>query len=99
MASQSVFVARQPILDQSQKVSAYELLYRSGPEDFYSTNDGDFAARSVIGHSLITVGLSNLTQGRRAFINFTDSLLAQQTALVRPPDKIVVEIADRAPQP
>src|SRR5258708_32886942 len=87
-----VFVARQPIFDPLQNVSAYELLYRSGPEDFYSSSDGDFATRSVIGHSLITFSLAELTQRKRAFINFTGPLLVQQTAFVLPPDKIVVEI-------
>jgi c-di-GMP-related signal transduction protein len=89
-----VFVARQPIFDAIQNVSAYELLYRSGPEDCYAASDSDFAMRSVLGHSLLAFNLAELTQRKRALINFTGLLLVQQTAFVLPPDKTVVEIGN-----
>jgi len=38
-----VFVARQPIFDAKQTVYGYELLYRSGVQNFYTETDGDRA--------------------------------------------------------
>lgn len=89
-----VFVARQPIFDQWQRVIGYELLFRSGEQNFFTHTDGDQASRSVISHTLHVFGLEELTQGRRAFINFTRSLLVQQLATLLPPDKLVVEILE-----
>ena len=46
------FVARQPILDRSQKVFGYELLFRNGIEDYFNA-DPELAARSTLDSSLL----------------------------------------------
>ncbi len=87
-----VYVARQPIFDQNQKVFAYELLYRSGKENCFPGLEGNQATAAVIVNSFITIGLDSITRGKRAFINFTKQLLNDETALMFPPSAMAVEI-------
>jgi c-di-GMP-related signal transduction protein len=93
-SAQQVFVARQPILDEHLQVVSYELLFRSSPTNAFDTEDGDAASRTGIGHCLNTFGLTDLTDGRRTFINITRSLLLDQAPLVLPPDQVVIEILE-----
>lgn len=89
-----VFVARQPILDARQRVAGYELLYRSGPQNVYFHLDGDAASHVVVNHSLHVFGLDALAQSQPVFVNFTRALLLNRTALLVPPDRLVVEILE-----
>ena len=86
------FIARQPIFDQRQKVFAYELLFRSGPDNFFDCPDGDSATGQVIADSLMLFGIDVITGGVKAVINFTRSLLLQGYAFSLPRNAAVVEI-------
>ncbi len=88
-----VFVARQPIFDRRQKVYAYELLYRTGSHNYNPTTDGDLATSEVIVNSFLNLGLDKLTRRKRAFINFSEQLIKNETALLLPRDLIAIEIA------
>lgn len=63
-----IYVARQPIFNRNQEVFAYELLYRSGVNKFYSTLNGDQASFEVITNSFLLIGLETLTRGKKAFV-------------------------------
>ena len=89
-----IFVARQPIFNCRQEVYAYELLYRSGAQKFYSTLNGDRASSEVITNSFLLIGLETLTRGKKAFINFTRNLLENDVAMLLPKDHIVVKILE-----
>ncbi|RMF93553.1 MAG: HDOD domain-containing protein [Nitrospinota bacterium] len=93
-AEVDVFVARQPIFDRQQRVYAYELLFRSGPENFFTPVDGDKASSKVMTDSFLLIGGLDITGGKRAFINFTRDLLLQEYASLFPPEWIVVEILE-----
>jgi c-di-GMP-related signal transduction protein len=86
------FVARQPILDRSQKVFGYELLFRNGLEDYFHT-DSEFASRSTLDSSLL-FGLNTLCDGRRAFVNCTREVLLKDLITLLPPTQAVVEILE-----
>ncbi len=88
------FVARQPIFDRTEKVFAYELLFRQGTQNYYEGLDGDQATTDVIVNSFLTIGMETLTRGRRAFINFTANLIKNQTAYLLPSDLVVIEILE-----
>lgn len=96
-----VFIARQPILTKDQKIFAYELLFRSMKEqDVYAAIDGNKATAQVLENSLLTIGLSELTNHRPAFINFPTDVLLSPFVLGLPPEDIVVEILETvAPTP
>jgi c-di-GMP-related signal transduction protein len=88
------YVARQPIFDKLQRVYAYELLFRKGTSNAYSATDGDQATSSVISDSFLLFGVDALTSGKKAFINFTQNLLMDDTATILPKDLLVVEILE-----
>lgn len=90
-----VYMARQPIFNQKNKVYGYELLYRANEKNSYTADtNGDFATESVISEALFNFGLDKLTNGRRAFINFTENLLLKKTALLLDPRQFVIEILE-----
>jgi c-di-GMP-related signal transduction protein len=91
----SLFVARQPILDARQNIVAYELLFRSGAENLFSSHDGDSASLTVLGTTLCHLGFDELTGGRRAFINFTRDLILQGYGSLLPQDRVVIEILEQ----
>ncbi|MGD9124198.1 MAG: HDOD domain-containing protein [Desulfarculaceae bacterium] len=88
------FIARQPILNEKLGVYGYELLFRSGVENFFHQQDGDQASSRVIADSLLLFGMEALTHGAKAFINFTRRLLLEKYALTLPRSLTVVEILE-----
>jgi c-di-GMP-related signal transduction protein len=88
------FLARQSIFDRGLNVVGYEIFFRDGAENFFSAKDGDKATAQVIESALHTFGLGALTQGRRAYINMTRSLLLQNLITLLPPQSAVVEVLE-----
>ncbi|MHB8126502.1 MAG: EAL and HDOD domain-containing protein [Desulfitobacteriaceae bacterium] len=90
----NAFVARQPIFDTTEKIYAYELLFRHGTNNSFENLDGDLATSDVINNSFLIIGMDTITGGKRGFINFTTNLLLNQFATNLPKDTIVVEILE-----
>ena len=88
------FIARQPILDLNQKIYGYELLFRSGLDNFFHHPDPDQASSKVLADSFFLMGIQLLTGGRRAFINVTREILLNEYLFLIPKDLIVVEILE-----
>ncbi|WP_226669471.1 EAL and HDOD domain-containing protein [Metabacillus litoralis] len=89
-----VFVARQPILNSNEEVIAYELLYRGSKENVFPNIDGDRATTEVIINSFLNIGMQDLSEGKKCFINFTDALLKSKLPTFFNPSSIVVEILE-----
>lgn len=87
-------MARQPIFDNHNKIFGYELLYRSGMGSCSSVVDGDQATLEVIRNSFTLIGLDMLTDGKRAFINFTQNLLQSDVLTLLYPEVVVIEILE-----
>lgn len=92
--SSLIYVARQPIFDCSGQVYAYELLYRSGLDNYFAHHDGDEASSSVINDSMFGFGLESLTGGKIAFINLTREVLLNEWITVIPKELVAVEILE-----
>jgi EAL and modified HD-GYP domain-containing signal transduction protein len=90
------FVARQPIFDKQNEVYAYELLYRNDrvKNAYDETIDADRASTKTIINSFVEIGLDRLTNGRRAFVNFTEKLLLDNVPALLPPQFLVVEVLE-----
>lgn len=94
MTAGQVFVARQPILTASQRVAAYELLFRQ-----HSTSGGAVidvplqATAEVLTRSLLTIGLDDLTGGKPSFVNFPREALFHDMASNLPP-QLVIEVLE-----
>lgn len=89
-----VFIARQPIFDLKQNVFAYELLYRSGTENASKFKSGDSATSDVVINSLMLIGLDSITEGQKAFINFTDTLIKDEIPNMFSKEQLVVELLE-----
>ena len=89
-----IFVARQPIFDVHMNVMAYELLFRSSQNNFYSCDDPDFACSRVISDELHVFGLDNLLADKLAFVNITRRVLVEQLVHVLPVKRTVVELLE-----
>ncbi|MDR0425035.1 MAG: HDOD domain-containing protein [Clostridiales Family XIII bacterium] len=90
------FVARQPIFNRNNEVIAYELLYRKDKEknSYDESVDPDQATRKTIINSFVEIGLEKLTNGKKAYVNFTERHILDNMASLLPPDMLVVEILE-----
>jgi EAL and modified HD-GYP domain-containing signal transduction protein len=90
------FVARQPIFDKQNEVYAYELLYRKdrAKNAFDESIDADQASTKTIINSFVEIGIDRLTNGRKAFVNFTERLLLDNVPALLPPQFLVVEVLE-----
>jgi c-di-GMP-related signal transduction protein len=91
-ARQSV-VARQPVFDRDQKVFGYELLFREGLENFFSTNDVEAACRHTLASSFL-MGLDHLCGGARILINCTRDALLRGYLTLLPPQLTIMEVLE-----
>ncbi len=90
-----VYLGRQPILDREMETVAYELLYRSGGEtNQFSGVDGSKASGQVLYNLFYGMGPEEVTGGRKAFINFTRSLLLSDAVYLLDPGKVVIEVLE-----
>jgi EAL and modified HD-GYP domain-containing signal transduction protein len=86
------YVARQPILNLRNKVFAYELLFRAGPEAVFR-GDGDLATRTMLDNAVV-FGLEQLSVGLPAFVNCTMESLVERMVRVLPAGMTVLEILE-----
>ncbi len=89
-----VFVARQPIFDTHQRVVAYELLYRSKASGKANVLDGDAATGDVIVNALTNIGVEKMTEGKKAFVNFTRRLILDEIPTIFSKDHLVIEVLE-----
>ena len=89
-----VFLARQPIFDKDLKVYAYELLFRSSLDNYFSHPSRDHASSKVIADSFLLFDPESLTGGEKAFINVTADVLLKEFAILLPKHLTVLEILE-----
>ena len=87
-------IGRQPILDRGGKVEAYELLFRPDTDAAALPFEGNRATATVIVNALTEFSLDQLVGPHRAYINFTGEMLQDETALLLPKERIVIEILE-----
>ncbi len=90
-----VYVARQPIFDPKMKVTGYELLYRRSMNNFYEGIDDTQSTAELINNAFLAMEFSELTNGTRAFINFSEDMILKRIPLLLPKEAIVVEVLER----
>ena len=90
-----VYIARQPIFDRNLKIYGYELLYRNNMTNAFSHMDDDQATSELIYNSFLVFGLDALTDGTKAFINFSKDLVNSDVPLMLPKESVVIEILER----
>lgn len=86
------FIARQPIFDEQQKVHAYELMYRSGPDNWSNGSSDTEGSSRVISDVCLLIGGDQLTEGKKAYVPVTRETLLGGFANLLPADSTVVEL-------
>ena len=90
-----VYIARQPIFNKDKQIFGYELLFRNNAVDeSYASDGGDQATSKVIMESFYSTGMTSVTGGKPAFVNFTSRLLLENTATLFPKEQLIVEILE-----
>jgi c-di-GMP-related signal transduction protein len=89
-----IFIGRQPILDRDENVVAYELLYRNSTANRYEGLDHDSATVDVMVNSFAGIGIKEVGDRKKCFINFTENLLLNRVPTYISPEYIVVEILE-----
>ena len=87
------FLARQPIFTPNRIVFGYELLFRSGPENFFQHSQPDVACASAA-DSLFLFGIDRLAQGHRVFVNCTREFFIRDFPFMLPKDSVVLEVLE-----
>ena len=91
----NIFVARQPIFKRNKEVFAYELLFRSGLNNYFDPmQDGEEATSKVITNSFLLIGIAAITEGKKAFINFSEEMLLKGYPTLFPKEITVVEVLE-----
>jgi c-di-GMP phosphodiesterase len=89
-----VFLARQPIFDQTRSVAAYELLYRDGDVDAARVADGEAATAQVALNALTEIGLDRVVGEQQAWINVTPDFLITGLVFSLPKQRVVLEMRE-----
>ena len=91
-----IFVARQPIFDTKEVVWAYELLFRGSAqakESGVSLQEDDLATATVIADGF-ALAFSGMDKSKKAFINFPQRLLLDDSVYALPREICVVEVLE-----
>jgi c-di-GMP-related signal transduction protein len=89
-----LFMARQPIFDRNEDVIAYELLFRNSKQNIYPGVEQDSATSSVLTNTFMIMGHDTVTNGKKAYINFTRNMLVKDVIKLFPCEQVVIEILE-----
>lgn len=95
MIEEKFFLGRQPILDRTQQIVGFELLFRS-PESLYAANilDVQVASASVIVNSLTQFGIQDVLGRHKGFFNVTREVLMSDAVELLPKNRVVIELLE-----
>ncbi|WP_196604346.1 EAL and HDOD domain-containing protein [Pectinatus haikarae] len=91
----NVYVARQPILNQSKETVAYELLFRDGLQNSMNYKINGYAAtQKILSNSMVAFGIGKLASNKKVFVNFTEQNITNGDVELLPPEMVVIEILE-----
>lgn len=91
---ETVFVARQPVLDKDLSRYGYELLFRSGLGNAASMGDGDSAISEIIMNTFSDATLDDLVGDSPVLINLSRRYLLKSAPLNLPSQRTTIQILD-----
>lgn len=94
MATQDIFLARQPILDREQRIVAYELLFRAGHTAGAAVTDDMQATACVIHHAFSEMGVQTVLGSQLGFINVSTDMLLSDMIELLPRTQVVLELLE-----
>lgn len=94
MSSVDIFLARQPILDRSQTIVAYELLFRSSQANFAQIDSPLQATAHVMMSLFNEMGVQSVLGKERGFINVSADMLMSDMIMLLPCRQMVIELLE-----
>lgn len=91
----TLFLGRQPILDASETLIGYELLFRDSTENRARIVNPGMATADVVCKAFAELGLASAINGHKAFIIVDSEFLATEGIEMLPPDRVVFQIDAR----
>ena len=95
MVGEKFFLGRQPILNRSQQIVGFELLFRSA-ESLLAANflDTHVASASVILNALSDFGFQDVLGRHKGFFNVTYEMLMSDAVELLPKEQVVIELLE-----
>tara|TARA_A200000159_G_scaffold164895_1_gene197152 strand:- start:12038 stop:13333 length:1296 start_codon:yes stop_codon:yes gene_type:complete len=91
----NVVTARQAIVNKKAHAVGYELLFRDGESNSFPIGmDPHAATGKLINQTHLNFGLKEITDGKRAFINFSEKCLLEDYPYLMSPKDIIVEVLE-----
>ena len=87
-------IGRQPILDRDERITAYELLFRSPGSDNAIVTDPVAATATVILGALSGFGVEQVLGDHQGFINVDEAMLFDDALELLPRESIVLELLE-----
>ena len=88
------YIVRQPIVDKSRSVVAYEIIYKEDVNSLYMRDDESAKVASAIEQFLTNMDGEKFLGGKTAFFTFTPNLLMKNIPKMFPSDKMIIQIDD-----
>ena len=94
MGVQHIYLGRQPIINRSEQLVAFELLFRDRPTGGANICDDLTATANVIVNAFDALGLQSVLGPHRGFLNVSMDFLLGEPIRLLPKNQIVLEILD-----
>ena len=95
MAGEKFFLGRQPILNRSQQIVGFELLFRSAESLMAASfRDTHVASASVILNALSDFGFQDVLGRHKGFFNVTHEMLMSDAVELLPKNQVVIELLE-----
>ncbi|WP_408519051.1 EAL and HDOD domain-containing protein [Paraburkholderia madseniana] len=89
-----VYLGRQPILDRSGALNAFELLFRSGATNLAQVTDDANATAQVIARLIGDMGPRAVLGNHTGYVNVDRTVLMSDMVQLLPPERFVLEILE-----
>ncbi|HVO88079.1 MAG TPA: EAL domain-containing protein [Casimicrobiaceae bacterium] len=94
MSSDSIYLARQPIVDLAGSLVGYELLFRSSPAEVADHDDSVLATSTVIANAFGELGVSEVLGSLDGYLNVDTEFLTSELVETLPPKRVVLELLE-----
>ncbi len=94
MPDQTIYLARQPIVDVNKELVGFELLFRATERNVAEESDNVFATSTVIANAFTEIGLDQVIGAVDGFINVDTDFLFSELIEALPASRIVLELLE-----
>ena len=93
--NESIYLARQPIVDTAGGLVGYELLFRSSDADVADHDDSVLATSTVIANAFGEIGIAEVLGSLDGYLNVDHDFLSSNLVDTLPPDRVVLELLEQ----